>query len=122
MSEEKPITKSFLEQKIHEKAVEHWKSDVQRAFSSFKNPLFEKLTIGGDLRKKLGYPNDPTLQLLSGEHEYEYEEQEKFLCFICTNYEKTKKETIKKYEQDNTDIILNSLSSLGDYLNDNRRY
>ena len=105
-----------------QKAVEHWKSDVQRAFSSFKNPLFEKLTIGGDLRKKLGYPNDPTLQLLSGEHEYEYEEQEKFLCFICTNYEKTKKETIKKYEQDNTDIILNSLSSLGDYLNDNRRY
>jgi hypothetical protein len=51
MSEEKPITKSFLEQKIHEKAVEHWKSDVQRAFSSFENPLFDKLIIAGDLRK-----------------------------------------------------------------------
>ncbi len=119
MSEEKPITKSFLEQKIHEKAVEHWKSDVQRAFSSFKNPIFEKLIIGGDLKKELGYMH-PTLQDLSGK--YEYEEQETFLRFICTNYEETKKETIKNYEQDNTDMILNSLSELGDYLNDDRRY
>lgn len=119
MSEEKPITKSFLEQKIHEKAVEHWKSDVQRVFSSFRNPLFDKLIIGGDLAKELGYSR-PNLQSLSGE--YEYEEQETFLRFICTNYEKTKKETIKKYEQNNTDMILNSLSALGDYLNDDRRY
>lgn len=119
MSEEKPITKSFLEQKIHEKAVEHWKSDVQRIFSSFKNPIFDKLIIGGDLAKELDYM-DPTLQDLSGK--YEYEEQETFLRFICNNYEETKKETIKKYEQDNTDMILNSLSSLGDYLNDERRY
>lgn len=51
MNEEKPITKSFLEQKIHEKAVEHWKDDVRRAFSSFTNPLFDKLIIAGDLRK-----------------------------------------------------------------------
>lgn len=119
MSEEKPITKSFLEQKIHEKAVEHWKSDVQRAFSSFKNPLFKKLIIGRGFNKELGCMN-PTLQDLSGK--YEYEKQETFLRFICTNYEETKKETIKNYEQDNTDIILDSLSSLGDYLNDNRRY
>ena len=95
MSEEKPITKSFLEQKIHEKAVEHWNSDVQRAFSSFKNPIFEKLTIGGDLKKELGYMH-PTLQDLSGK--YEYEEQETFLRFICTNYEEAKKETIKNIQ------------------------
>ena len=69
MSEEKPITKSFLEQKIHEKAVEHWKSDVQRVFSSFRNPLFDKLIIGGDLAKELGY-SCPTLQSLSGKYEY----------------------------------------------------
>ena len=119
MSEEKPITKSFLEQKIHEKAVEHWKSDVQRVFSSFRNPLFDKLTVGGDLRKELRY-SDPTLQSLSGE--YEYNEQEIFLRYLCPNYDEVKEKTIKKYEQNNTDMILNSLSALGDYLNDERRY
>lgn len=121
MSEEKPITKSFLEQKIHEKAVEHWRSDVQRAFSSFKNPLFDKLIIAGDLREKLDTADRATLQSeLSGD--YSYNEQEAFLRCLCSNYDETKKRTIKEYEQDNTDMILNSLSSLGDYLNDNRRY
>ena len=121
MSEEKTITKSFLEQKIHEKAVEHWKSDVQRAFESFRNPLFDKLIIAGDLRKKLGTGDRATLQSeLSGD--YSYNEQEAFLRCICSNYDETKKRTIKEYEQRNTDMILNSLSSLGDYLNDNRRY
>ena len=118
---EKPITKSFLEQKIHEKAVEHWKSDVQRAFSSFRNPLFDKLVIAGDLRKKLGTGDRATLQSeLSGD--YSYDEQEAFLRCICSNYDETKKRTIKEYEQRNTDMILNSLSELGDYLNDDRRY
>lgn len=121
MSEEKPITKSFLEQKIHEKAVEHWKSDVQRAFSSFENPLFDKLIIAGDLRKKLDAGNRATLQsTLSGD--YSYYEQETFLRCLCSNYDETKKKTIKEYEQHNTDMILNSLSALGDYLNDDRRY
>lgn len=121
MSEEKPITKSFLEQKIHEKAVEHWKSDVQRVFSSFRNPLFDNLLINKDLREKLDTGDHATLQsTLSGD--YDYNEQEAFLRCICSNYDETKKRTIKEYEQRNTDMILNSLSSLGDYLNDNRRY
>ena len=121
MNEEKPITKSFLEQKIHEKAVEHWKDDVRRAFSSFRNPLFDNLLINKDLREKLDTDNRATLQSeLSGD--YSYNEQEAFLRCICSNYDDTKKRTIKEYEQRNTDMILNSLSSLGDYLNDNRRY
>lgn len=119
MSEEKPITKSFLEQKIHEKAVEHWKSDVQRVFESFANPLFDKLQLNDDLREKLNTGNHATLQ---GTLSYGYYGQEIFLRYLCPNYDEVKKETIKKYEQDNTDMILNSLSSLGDYLNDNRRY
>ena len=123
MSEEKPITKSFLEQKIHEKAVKHWKSDVQRVFSSFKNPLFDDLGINDDLREKLGYPVNrrPTLQsALSGE--YNYDDQETFLRYLCANYDEVKESTIKKYEQRNTDMILGSLSELGDYLIDERRY
>lgn len=121
MSEEKPITKSFLEQKIHEKAVEHWKSDVQRVFSSFRNPFFDNLLINKDLREKLNTGNEATLQsTLSGD--YNYNEQEKFLRYLCPNYDEVKEKTIKKYEQNNTDMILNSLSALGDYLNDDRRY
>lgn len=123
MSEEKekPITKSFLEQKIHEKAVEHWKDDVRRAFSSFSNPLFDKLILAGDLRKKLDTGTRATLQSeLSGD--YSYTEQEAFLRCICSNYDETKERTIKEYEQRNTDMILNSLSSLGDYLYDHRRF
>lgn len=123
MSEEKekPITKSFLEQKIHEKAVEHWEDDVRRAFSSFRNPIFDKLIIAGDLRKKLDTGDRATLQSeLSGD--YSYNEQEAFLRCICSNYDETKKRTIKEYEQRNTDMILNSLSSLGDYLYDHRRF
>lgn len=121
MSEEKTITKSFLEQKIHEKAVEHWKSDVQRVFSSFRNPLFDNLLINKDLREELDTGNHATLQsTLSSD--YDYNEQEKFLRYLCPNYDELKEETIKKYEQNNTDMILNSLSALGDYLNDDRRY
>lgn len=123
MSEEKPITKSFLEQKIQEKAVEHWKSDVQRVFSSFRNPLFDDLKINDDLEEKLDYRgrNRPSLQSeLSGK--YNYDEQEAFLRYICANYDEVKEATIKKYEQNNTDMILNSLSELGDYLNDDGRY
>ena len=121
MNEEKPITKSFLEQKIHEKAVEHWKDDVRRAFSSFTNPLFDKLILAGDLRKKLDTDTRATLQsTLSGD--YSYNEQEAFLRCICSNYYETKERTIKEYEQRNTYMILNSLSSLGDYLYDHRRY
>lgn len=121
MSEEKPITKSFLEQKIHEKAVEHWKSDVQRVFSSFRNPFFDNLLINKDLREKLNTGNEATLQsTLSGD--YNYNEQEKFLRYLCPNYDEVKEKTIKKYEQNKTDMILNSLSALGDYLNDDRRY
>ena len=123
MSEEKekPITKSFLEQKIHEKAVERWKDDVRRAFRSFTNPLFDKLILAGDLRKKLDTGTRATLQSeLSGD--YSYTEQEAFLRCICSNYDETKERTIKEYEQRNTDMILNSLSSLGDYLYDHRRF
>lgn len=121
MNEEKPITKSFLEQKIHEKAVEHWKDDVRRAFSSFKNPLFDNLLINKDLREKLDTGDRATLQsTLSGD--YDYNEQEQFLRYLCLNYDELKEETIKKYEQNNTYMILNSLSALGDYLNDDRRH
>ena len=121
MSEEKPITKSFLEQKIHEKAVEHWKSDVQRVFSSFRNPLFDNLLINKDLREELDTGNHATLQsTLSSD--YDYNKQEQFLRYLCPNYDELKEETIKKYEQNNTDMILNSLSALGDYLNDERRH
>lgn len=121
MSEEKPITKSFLERKLHEKAVEHWKSDVQRVFESFANPLFDKLQLNDDLKEKLGYGkgNFATLQSALS---YGYSDQEIFLRYLCPNYDEVKKETIKKYEQNNTDMILNSLSALGDYLNDDRRY
>lgn len=121
MSEEKPITKSFLEQKIHEKAVEHWKDDVRRVFSSFRNPLSDNLLINKDLREKLHTGDHATLQsTLSSD--YDYNEQEIFLRYLCPNYDELKEKTIKKYEQNNTDMILNSLSALGDYLNDDRKY
>lgn len=111
----------FWNRRFMKKAVEQWKDDVRRAFSSFRNPLFDKLIIAGDLRKKLDTGDHATLQSeLSGD--YSYNEQETFLRCLCSNYDETKKRTIKEYEQRNTDMILNSLSSLGDYLNDNRGY
>ena len=113
MSEEKAITKSYLEEAIHEKAVRHWEQESKRICDVLQNSPF----IDSEIPVKSSYAMKDHVALRDYNISYPHN-CEAILEDLFEDYDKIKKQTIKEYEQDETEKLLNNLSGISDFLDD----
>lgn len=109
MSEEEIITKSYLEEAIHEKAVRHWEQESKRICDVLQNSPFRysKIKTGPNMHSEINNFN------------LEYTENcETMLANLFEDYDEIREETIKDYVQEETDRLLESLDGISNFLNE----
>lgn len=111
MASEEKITKSFLEKAIHERAVNRWEQETKRICKTLAESPFS------DSKLPLNSVHVQEDYFVLGSRSIQYSYAcEDILKALFDDYGKIKEKTIKEYEQDETQKLLDSLSGIGDYL------
>lgn len=109
MSEEKAITKSYLEKAINVRAEKRWNQDIKLVCHNLQNSPFRysKIKIGPNMHSEINNFN------------LEYPENcETILANLFEDYDEIREETIKDYVQEETDRLLESLDGISNFLNE----
>lgn len=109
MNKEKAITKSWIEKRIHEKAVKRYENEINQAFNQLKYSVVGELYLKNSPKDWVDLP-------LKDRNDYYYDLKEEIFSDIFEDYDEFKKEKIEKYEQEETDIVLNSITGISDFL------
>lgn len=113
MSKEKAITKSLLEETIHNRAVRRWEQESKMLCDALIRSPFSD--------SKLPVKSDHAMRdyFVLGEVHTEYPDNcESILKALFADYDKVKDQTIKEYEQDEIDRILQSIGGISSFLED----
>ena len=109
MSEEKAITKSYLEKAINARAEKRWDQDIKLVCHNLQNSPFRysKIKTGPNMHSEINNFN------------LEYPENcETMLANLFEDYDEIREETIKDYVQEETDRLLESLDGISNFLNE----
>ena len=109
MSEEKAITKSYLEKAINARAEKRWNQDIKLVCHNLQNSPFRysKIKTGPNMHSEINNFN------------LEYPENcETMLANLFEDYDEIREETIKDYVEEETDRLLESLDGISNFLNE----
>lgn len=107
---DRAITKSWIEKRIHEKAVNRYENEINQAYNDLKDSVLGELSI----KNPPEYCQHPLKSL----NEDYCDSKEKQFSAIFKDYDEFKQKLIKKYEQEETDAVLHSITSISDFLDD----
>ena len=110
MKKDKTITKSWIKKRIHEKAVKRYENEINQVYNQLKNSVVGELSIKN--------PPENWQHPLKSLNEDYCDSKEKQFSAIFKDYDEFKKKQIKKYEQEETDAILHSITGISDFLDD----
>ena len=115
MSIDKEITKSWIEKKIHEKAVKRYENEINQAYNQLKDSVVGELSIKNPPKywKLNGYNG----HLRSGDDSYDSLKEEVFSAMF-EDYDEFKKQKIAEHEREETDVVLNSIKGISAFLDD----
>lgn len=113
MSEEKAISKSWIEKRIHEKAVKRWKDSINTAYNQLKDSVLGGLII------KNPPQNWCTPSPLNALNDYYTDTKEKTFSTIFADFDEYKKKSIEKFEQEETDRLIASINGVKRFCDDN---
>lgn len=118
MSEDKVVTKSWIEKRIHEKAVKRYENEINQAFNQLKDSVVGELSLRKPLKDylynvALKYLDESDYPKKSEAFSTIFKRKEETFSSIFKDYDEFKKQKIEDYEQEETDTILKAIKGKG---------
>lgn len=106
MGIDKAIAKSWIEKRIHGKAVKRYENEINQAYNDLRDSVVGKLAIKNlpKCKKPLKVGDDSC---------HDFKSKEEVFSAIFEGYDAFKKRTIEDYEQEETDAIIKAIRDKG---------